>query len=193
MSGWAALHTIKRHGGCVEGVAILEIAVPRRRLRRSKKGLWYGPRDIPNATGQRRGSPAPSLPPSHPLAGAALLLRGPLLDRPRGDHKRIAQIDPAEPRVARAQLVAAPGQLHRQRVHRPARPASRPRHGFRARWRRRSFNAAEVRDPGFRRRARQGRQVGAARKGGGQLGQPRGRRQPRRLNLAAVSRHPLRS
>ena len=47
MSGWAALHTIKRHGGCVEGVAILEIAVPRRRLRRSKKGLWYCPRDIP--------------------------------------------------------------------------------------------------------------------------------------------------
>ena len=43
----AALHTIKRHGGRVEGVVILEIDVPRRWLRRSKRGLWYCPRDIP--------------------------------------------------------------------------------------------------------------------------------------------------
>ena len=34
-------------GGRVEPVVILEIDVPRRWLRRSKKGLWYGPRDIP--------------------------------------------------------------------------------------------------------------------------------------------------
>ena len=33
--------------GCVEGVVILEIDVPRRWLRRSKRGLWYCPRDIP--------------------------------------------------------------------------------------------------------------------------------------------------
>ena len=43
----AALHTIKRHGGRIEGVVILEIDVPRRWLRRSKRGLWYCPRDIP--------------------------------------------------------------------------------------------------------------------------------------------------
>ena len=43
----AALHTIKRHGGRVEGVVILEIAVPRCWPRRSKRGLWYCPRDIP--------------------------------------------------------------------------------------------------------------------------------------------------
>ncbi len=43
----AALHTIRRHGGPVEGVVILEIDVSRRWLRRSKKGLWYCPRDIP--------------------------------------------------------------------------------------------------------------------------------------------------
>jgi hypothetical protein len=46
-SAWATLHTIKRHGGKVEGVAILEADVPRGWLRRSRKGLWYCPRDIP--------------------------------------------------------------------------------------------------------------------------------------------------
>ena len=46
-TAWAALHMIKRHGGRVEGVVILEIDVPRRGLRRSKRGLWYCPRDIP--------------------------------------------------------------------------------------------------------------------------------------------------
>jgi hypothetical protein len=46
-SAWATLHTIKRHGGKVEGVAILEANVPRGWLRRSRKGLWYCPRDIP--------------------------------------------------------------------------------------------------------------------------------------------------
>ena len=46
-TAWAALHTIKRHGGRAEGVVILEIDVPRRWLRRSKRGLWYCPRDVP--------------------------------------------------------------------------------------------------------------------------------------------------
>jgi hypothetical protein len=45
-TAWAALHTVKRHGGRVEEVIILELDVPRRWLRRSKKGLWYCPRDI---------------------------------------------------------------------------------------------------------------------------------------------------
>src|SRR5262249_28458250 len=44
--GEGALHTVKRHGGRVEGVVILEIDVPRSWLRRSKKGLWYCPRDL---------------------------------------------------------------------------------------------------------------------------------------------------
>jgi hypothetical protein len=44
---WAALHTVKRHGGRVEDVVILEVDVPRSWLRRSKRGLWYCPRDIP--------------------------------------------------------------------------------------------------------------------------------------------------
>jgi hypothetical protein len=48
-STWAALHTIKRHGGRVEGVVILEVHVPRRSLRRSRKRLWYSTRDIPPA------------------------------------------------------------------------------------------------------------------------------------------------
>jgi hypothetical protein len=46
-TAWAALHTVRRHGGRVEGVVILEIDVPRRWLRRSRRGLWYCPRDIP--------------------------------------------------------------------------------------------------------------------------------------------------
>ena len=46
-TAWAALHTIRRHGGRAENVVILEIDVPRRWLRRSMRGLWYCPRDIP--------------------------------------------------------------------------------------------------------------------------------------------------
>ena len=46
-TAWAALHTIKHHGGRAENVVILEIDVPRRWLRRSKRGLYYCPRDIP--------------------------------------------------------------------------------------------------------------------------------------------------
>ncbi len=44
---WALLHTIRRHGGRVENVVILDVDVPRRWLRRSKPGLWYTPRDLP--------------------------------------------------------------------------------------------------------------------------------------------------
>jgi hypothetical protein len=47
-TAWAALHVVKRHGGRVESVVILEFDVPRSWLRRSKKGLWYCPRDIPS-------------------------------------------------------------------------------------------------------------------------------------------------
>ena len=43
---WAALHVIRRHGGRVESTVVLEIDVPRSWLRRSRKGLWYCPRDI---------------------------------------------------------------------------------------------------------------------------------------------------
>ena len=46
-STWAILHTIKRHGGRVESTVVLEVDVPRSWLRRSRKGLWFCPRDIP--------------------------------------------------------------------------------------------------------------------------------------------------
>jgi hypothetical protein len=46
-SSWAALHTVKRHGGRVEQVIILEMDVPRAWLKRSRRGLWYSTRDIP--------------------------------------------------------------------------------------------------------------------------------------------------
>jgi hypothetical protein len=46
-SEWATLHTVKRHGGRVEEVVILEIDVPRTWLRRAHRGLRYSIRDIP--------------------------------------------------------------------------------------------------------------------------------------------------
>jgi hypothetical protein len=44
---WAALHTVRRHGGRVEGVVILEVDVPRAWLRRNRRRLWYSTLDIP--------------------------------------------------------------------------------------------------------------------------------------------------
>jgi hypothetical protein len=44
---WGCHHTVRRHGGRVEQVVILEVTVPRSWLRRSKKGLWYCVRDVP--------------------------------------------------------------------------------------------------------------------------------------------------
>jgi hypothetical protein len=46
-SYWAALHTVKRHGGRVEAVVVLLMDVPRAWLRKSRKGLWYSVRDLP--------------------------------------------------------------------------------------------------------------------------------------------------
>jgi hypothetical protein len=43
------LHTVKRHGGRVQDVAVLAVDVPRRWLRRSRRGLWYCRRDVPPA------------------------------------------------------------------------------------------------------------------------------------------------
>jgi hypothetical protein len=43
----AAAHTVRRHGGRIEQVAILEIDAPRSWLRRSKRGLECCPRDVP--------------------------------------------------------------------------------------------------------------------------------------------------
>jgi hypothetical protein len=44
-TAWATVHTVKRHGGRVEGVVVRE--VPRRWLRRSRKRLWYSTLDVP--------------------------------------------------------------------------------------------------------------------------------------------------
>jgi RNA:NAD 2'-phosphotransferase (TPT1/KptA family) len=44
---WAAAHVVRRHGGRIESVVVLEIDVPRSWLRRSKKGLWFTRHDIP--------------------------------------------------------------------------------------------------------------------------------------------------
>jgi hypothetical protein len=47
-SAWAMVHTVKRHGGRIENVVVLEVTVPRRWLKRStKRGLWYVARDLP--------------------------------------------------------------------------------------------------------------------------------------------------
>jgi hypothetical protein len=49
-SHWATGHVVRRHGGRIESVVVLEIEVPRSWLKRhggAAKGLWYSPRDIP--------------------------------------------------------------------------------------------------------------------------------------------------
>jgi len=46
-TAWAMLHVVKRHGGRVEDVVVLEVNVPRSWLRRSKKRLWFCRKDIP--------------------------------------------------------------------------------------------------------------------------------------------------
>jgi hypothetical protein len=44
---WAILHVAKRHKARAESVIVLEISVPRRWLRRARRGLWYCLRDVP--------------------------------------------------------------------------------------------------------------------------------------------------
>jgi hypothetical protein len=46
-SSWAVIHTVKRHGGRVQEVVVLELSIPRNWLRRNRRGLWYSIRDIP--------------------------------------------------------------------------------------------------------------------------------------------------
>jgi len=48
-TSWAMLHTVKRHAGKVQDVAVLVLSIPRRWLRKSKRGLWYSTRDVPPA------------------------------------------------------------------------------------------------------------------------------------------------
>jgi hypothetical protein len=48
-SEWAALHTVARHGGRVEDVAVIEVTVPKAWLRRhggATDGIWRCVRDI---------------------------------------------------------------------------------------------------------------------------------------------------
>jgi hypothetical protein len=52
-SAWAAVHVVRRHGGRVENVAILELDVPRSWLKRNRKGIWYTRRDVPPARFRR--------------------------------------------------------------------------------------------------------------------------------------------
>ena len=46
-SSWATLHTVKRHKCRVQEVVIIQLSVPRKWLRRSRKRLWACTRDIP--------------------------------------------------------------------------------------------------------------------------------------------------
>jgi hypothetical protein len=49
-TSWALLHIVKRHGGRVEEVIVLEVNVPAHWLRHSpRRGLWYVRREIPPA------------------------------------------------------------------------------------------------------------------------------------------------
>jgi hypothetical protein len=46
-TAWAMLHVARRHAARAESVVVLEVSVPRRWLRRARRGLWYCTRDIP--------------------------------------------------------------------------------------------------------------------------------------------------
>jgi hypothetical protein len=49
-SEWASLHTVRRHGGRVEDVVVLEVLVPRSWLKRqggAVTGIWRSVRDVP--------------------------------------------------------------------------------------------------------------------------------------------------
>src|SRR3954468_19180273 len=47
-STWAVLHTVRRHGGPVQNVVLLDVDVPRSWVRRSAhKGLYFCPKDVP--------------------------------------------------------------------------------------------------------------------------------------------------
>jgi hypothetical protein len=46
-SAWAVLHTVRRHGGRVEDVVVIEVEVPRGWLRRNRRGLWFTGQDVP--------------------------------------------------------------------------------------------------------------------------------------------------
>jgi hypothetical protein len=48
-TAWASLHTVKRHGGRVEDVVVLQVRIPRRWLRRNRRGLWYCTKDVPSS------------------------------------------------------------------------------------------------------------------------------------------------
>jgi RNA:NAD 2'-phosphotransferase (TPT1/KptA family) len=43
---WATLHVVRRHGGRVENIVILEVELPRARLRRNRRRLWFAAEDI---------------------------------------------------------------------------------------------------------------------------------------------------
>src|SRR5215831_11102746 len=49
-SEWAALHTVRRHGGRIEDVIVLEVELPKSWLKRhggNVKGMWRSVRDVP--------------------------------------------------------------------------------------------------------------------------------------------------
>jgi hypothetical protein len=56
LSGWAVVHTAKRHHVAIQGVAILEVEIPRAALKKSRRGLWYTTADVgPERIGAARG------------------------------------------------------------------------------------------------------------------------------------------
>jgi hypothetical protein len=50
---WAVVHTVGRHGGRPETVVVIELEVPRRWLRRSRRGLWHCRRNLAPACFRR--------------------------------------------------------------------------------------------------------------------------------------------
>jgi hypothetical protein len=47
--GWTILHTIRKHKAQLDEVVVIEVTIPRSRLTRFRRGLYYSTTDIPAA------------------------------------------------------------------------------------------------------------------------------------------------
>lgn len=46
---WGTLHTIRKHKAQLDDVVVIEVKIPRTRLTRFRKGLWFTTQDVPPA------------------------------------------------------------------------------------------------------------------------------------------------
>jgi hypothetical protein len=45
-SAWGVLHTIRKHKAVLENVVVIEVEIPRSKLTKFRRGLWYTKTDV---------------------------------------------------------------------------------------------------------------------------------------------------